>query len=78
MIEGLMRICRISGAPECNPEVSKQINQQETGLGQTAHMWPNGDGQRRLDEICMTCEHRVFEIETSECPNLRKQILSAR
>ena len=78
MVDGLMHDCRMWGAPVCNPEVSKEHGTFETGLGKPAHEWPCGEEQRRLDRICSSCTHRLFEVDSLECPICEQETLKPR
>jgi hypothetical protein len=73
MVEGLMHICQGWGDSYCHPDVSEPKLPRETGPGEPARLWPCGEEQRRLDEICRFCKHRIFTIEKPECPICEKE-----
>lgn len=64
----LMHRCCDWGEESCHPEVNKHKHPKELKEGEEILLWPSGEEQKKLDEICKKCEYRFFEIEKSECP----------
>jgi len=63
----LMHYC-INWAEEgCHPDVSKYKYAKELKPGEEIPIWPVGEEQKKLDEICEKCESRFFEIEENKC-----------
>ena len=64
----LMDICRNWGDLKCYDDVSKWRYAKKLKPGEEIPIRPVGLKQRKLDEICMNCESREFNIQERECP----------
>jgi len=67
-MEGLMHFCTQWGLHGCHDDISQYNTQKELGLADNLKIWPVGKELKRLDDICKTCKHRLFEIEEPQCP----------
>jgi ribosomal protein L37E len=63
----LMDLCSKYQEAKCPVDAVKNARKAQELNGETP-LFPSGDDQEKLDEICEKCEERMFEIETPECP----------
>jgi len=66
-MKDLMHYCVNWGEEGCHPDVCKHEYPKELKEGEEIPIWPVGEGQEKLDEICGKCEYRFFEIEENKC-----------
>lgn len=60
-MEGLMFDCKNWGSGRCHSDISKYYV-KELKEGENTPEWPQEEEQKRLDEICKTCE--FLELQT--------------
>jgi hypothetical protein len=66
----LMDLCfkyQVANCPVDDIKNARQAQEVKGGIP----LFPSGDDQEKLDQICEKCVKRMFEIETPECPVCR-------
>jgi len=71
-VEKLMDFCTQWGLSECHDDIRKYKVElefgPEEGLRGDLIIPPVGVELKRLNDICKTCKHRLFEIVEPQCP----------
>jgi hypothetical protein len=69
MARCLMDLCENYGEEnKCTLEIMNARKVKEIKPGEDIPIWPYGEQQEKLDQICEKCEHGHFEIDKIECP----------
>ena len=64
----LMDLCFIYQEGDCPIDDIKNARRVGKIEEDKMKLFPSGEDQERLDQICEKCERRMFKIETPECP----------
>ena len=79
MARNLMDFCEnYEVEKKCAPEVMNARKIEEIKPGEDTPIWPYGEKQEQLDEVCEKCEHGHFEINKMECPVCKSNLIEKR
>ena len=57
MPEYIMHQCNNWGQKNCRPDVIEYFLAKQIGEGEPTPLWPTGEEQVRLDQICRNCDY---------------------
>jgi len=64
MMEYIMHDCVYWGKRDCHEDVASEASAGE----EKTHIWPVGEAQQRLDDICKKCDYLMIEVKERKCP----------